>query len=177
MSGTSLGGAAFLTTLDTETQQDAEAELLACCAAPRWAAEVAARRPYRDLDTLCQVSDAVLAALDWSDVLLALAGHPRIGERAAGDGRSAGWSRSEQSGVTGQTGADERLAAELTGGNAEYERRFGHVFLICASGRGAGEILAALRERLGNDEATEQSVVRAELRAIVNLRLARLAAR
>ena len=177
MSGTSLGGAAFLTTLDAETQQDAEAALLACCAAPRWAAEVAARRPYRDLDTLCRVSDTVLAALGWSDVLQALAGHPRIGERAAGDGRSAGWSRSEQSGVAGQTAADERLASELAAGNAEYERRFGHVFLICASGRGAGEVLAALRERLGNDEATERAVVRQELRAIVNLRLARLVAR
>ena len=162
--------------LDAETQQEAEVELLACCASPRWAAEVAARRPYPDLDTLQRVGDAALAALAWPDVLQALAAHPRIGDRAAGGGREAGWSRSEQAAAAGQLGADDLLAAEVAEGNAEYERRFGHVFLICASGRGAGEVLAALGERLGNDVATERAVVREELRKIVRLRLARLVA-
>ena len=202
MSDTSLNPPGFLAALDTETQQEAEAELMACCASRRWAAEMAARRPYHDLQTLRRVSDAALDALDWPDVLEALAAHPRIGERHGGagteggegdtsgahparpgagvpqgpgagvpQGREAGWSRAEQAAAATD---DERTAAELAAGNAEYERRFGHVFLICATGRSADEVLAALRKRLGNDEVTERRVVREELRKIVDLRLARL---
>lgn len=164
----------FLGTFDAETEGEAEAELRTCCASHRWAAEVAARRPYHDLETLRGVSRAALAALDWSDVLEALAAHPRIGERVDGAGREQEWSRSEQAGAA--TG-DERTAAELAEANAEYERRFGHVFLISASGRSAGDILAALRERLANDDETERRIVREELGKIVDLRLARLVAR
>jgi len=174
----------FLVAFDAETQQEAEAELLACCASRRWAAEVAARRPYNDLDTLRRVSDAALAALDWSDVQEAMAAHPPIGkrpsskrhsgERAHGEERDATWSRSEQAAAATD---DRQTADELAAGNAEYEQRFGHVFLICASGLSAGQVLAALRERLGNDEEAERRVVREELRRIVELRLARLVAR
>lgn len=176
MPGTSLkpgSPATFLSALEVETQAEAEAELLACCGSRRWAAEVAARRPYHDLDTLRRVSGAALAALDWPDVLQALAAHPRIGEQAPGQGREQDWSRTEQAAAA--TG-DQRIAGELAAGNAEYERRFGHVFLICASGRTAGEILAALRERLGNDQDTERATVREQLGQIVQLRLAKLAA-
>ena len=147
-----------------------EPELRACCAAPAWAGELVAHQPYQDLETLCRMSDAVLGALPWPDVLAALSAHPRIGERATGDGREASWSRDEQSAAT----ADERRAAELRAGNAEYERHFGHVFLICATGLSADDVLAALRRRLTNDPVTERGVVRDELRKIVRLRLARL---
>lgn len=161
----------FLAAFDAQTQGDAQARLLACCASTRWAAEVAARRPYRDLPTMQQVSDTALAALDWVDVLQALSAHPRIGQRAEGDGLEASWSEAEQ--ATASTD-DERTAQELAEANAEYERRFDHVFLICATGLSAAQILAALRQRLGNDQATEQAVVCEELRRIVALRLAKL---
>ncbi|HEY3260918.1 MAG TPA: 2-oxo-4-hydroxy-4-carboxy-5-ureidoimidazoline decarboxylase [Pseudonocardiaceae bacterium] len=164
----------FLVAFDSETEQEAEADLMACCASRRWAAEVAARRPYHDLDTLHRVSDAALVALGWSDVQEALAAHPRIGQRAEGDGMDAAWSRSEQAAATTEDG---QTAGELAAANQEYERRFGHVFLICATGLSAGEVLAALHARLGNDENTERRIVREELRKIVNLRLARLVAR
>lgn len=147
-------------------------ELLACCASPRWAGEVAAHQPYSDLETLCQISDAVLGAMPWEDVLAAVSEHPRIGERASGNGTQARWSRSEQSTAS----ADERRAAELRDGNAEYERRFGHIFLICAVGLSADEILAELRRRLGNDPRAERQTVREELRKIVRVRLAKLVA-
>jgi 2-oxo-4-hydroxy-4-carboxy-5-ureidoimidazoline decarboxylase len=156
-----------LDTLNAAEPEHAEAELLACCAARRWADELIVRRPYHDLETLRRVSDRVFAELDWTDVEQALAAHPRIGERADGDGREAAWSRAEQSGAVG-------AAEELRDGNLAYERRFGRVFLICATGLSAGEILAALRDRLGNDEETERAVVREELRKIVSLRLGRL---
>ncbi|PRY01665.1 2-oxo-4-hydroxy-4-carboxy-5-ureidoimidazoline decarboxylase [Allonocardiopsis opalescens] len=150
---------------------ECERELLACCASPPWAARVAAGRPYGTAGALAAASDAALAELDWEQVEAALAAHPRIGERAAGADRAAAWSRREQSGADD---AGSRLQAELVEGNRAYEERFGHVFLICATGRSAAEMLAALRERLGNDPAAERPVVREELRRITRIRLGRL---
>jgi 2-oxo-4-hydroxy-4-carboxy-5-ureidoimidazoline decarboxylase len=148
-----------------------ERELLTCCASPRWAGELAAHQPYHNLETMWRVSDTVLAALPWEDVLAALAAHPRIGEPAAGDSREARWSRTEQSAAS----TDARRAAELHQGNIEYENRFGHVFLICATGLPAEAVLAALRQRLANEPETERQIVRDELGKIVRLRLAKLA--
>ncbi|HEX2134264.1 MAG TPA: 2-oxo-4-hydroxy-4-carboxy-5-ureidoimidazoline decarboxylase [Actinophytocola sp.] len=142
----------------------AERELLACCASRRWARELIARRPYPDLTALRAVSARVLAELSWPDVEEALAAHPRIGERAAGQGREAAWSREEQA-----SAAD--AAEDLAAGNRVYEERFGHVFLICATGLSAETMLIALRTRLGNDPDTERGIVRAELGKIVDLRL------
>ena len=159
--------------LNAAARERAERALLACCAVPGWASVVAAGRPYPDLGALTAVSDAALAALDWAAVERALAAHPRIGERARGDGREADWSRREQSAAA--TG-DGDLRAALTAGNAEYEQRFGHVFLICATGLPAQDVLAALRARLCNDENAERATVREELGRIVRLRLAKLVA-
>ena len=159
--------------LNAAREEDAERDLLACCASRRWAAAVLAGRPYRDAAALTALSNATLEALDWADIRQALAAHPQIGEQAAGTGREADWSRREQSAAATP---DADLRAALTAGNVEYLRRFGHVFLICATGLPAEEILAALHRRLGNDEATEREVVRDELTRIVRLRLARLVA-
>ncbi|MQY03315.1 hypothetical protein ACRB68_13570 [Actinomadura sp. RB68] len=150
---------------------NAENELLTCCASRRWAAAVAAGRPYGDLAGLRAASARALAELDWSDVAEALAAHPRIGERAAGQDREAAWSRREQAGVDDAGEATRRALLE---GNKAYEERFGHVYLICATGLGAGEMLAALTRRLDNDAETERGVVRAELAKIVDIRLAKL---
>ena len=87
---------------------------------------------------------------------------------------AASWSRREQSGVSG--GADPQVRAALVQANQAYEDRFGHVFLIFATGRTQDEILAAARARLGNDEETERKVVREELERITRLRLSRLPA-
>lgn len=149
----------------------ARADLLACCAVGRWAAELTARRPYRQRGELMAAADAALRGLTWAEVTQALTAHPRIGERVEGSGREAAWSRREQSGAAG---ADEATRAALVQANREYEQRFGHVFLIFASGRSDVEMLAAARERLGNDDATERAVVAGELRSIAMSRLERL---
>jgi OHCU decarboxylase len=151
-------------------EEAAVAELLAVCHSRRWAERVAAGRPYPDLEALQAAADEVWTGLDPADWLEAFKAHPRIGQGGSG-GRSADWSRQEQAGV-GEAGADlrERLAA----GNAEYERRFGHVFLISAAGRDAAEILNALQGRLGNDPDTELRVAAGEHRRITRLRLERL---
>jgi hydroxyisourate hydrolase len=154
--------AAFNALPDGEAQQ----VLLACCSSPRWAAEVAAARPFAGVEDLLVRADAALAALPEPELDAALAGHPRIGERSA-----SASSRHEQRGVSS---ADHAVLAELAEANAEYESRFGHVYLVCADGRSAEELLAALRSRLDNDPVTERRVLREELRRINRLRLSRL---
>ncbi|MEV6279015.1 2-oxo-4-hydroxy-4-carboxy-5-ureidoimidazoline decarboxylase [Nocardia sp. NPDC051832] len=141
--------------------------LLACCDVPAWADAVLAGRPYADLDLLLEVADSAARTFTAEDVDRALAAHPRIGERANGSSVDAKWSRGEQSGVS----QDLATAAALMAGNQAYEQRFGRVFLICATGLSAEQILAALQARLGNDDDTEAAVVAEELRKIAILRL------
>jgi OHCU decarboxylase len=163
-------------------QAEAAAELLAVCHSRRWAEAVAAGRPYADLAALQAAADEVWTGLGPDDWLEAFAAHPRIGQGGSGGppgwspggsggGRSAEWSRQEQSGVGG---AGQDVQEALARGNAEYEERFGHVFLIAAAGRSAGEILAELQARLGNDPATELRVAAGEHRRITRLRLEKL---
>ena len=149
-----------------------EAELLAVCAAPAWGRVVAALRPYPSREAVMAAADAAARRLSWPDVLQGLSAHPRIGERAPGDSKEAAWSRREQS--TAVSSGDDDTRAALVAANHAYEDKFGHVFLIFASGRTQEEILAAARERIGNDEATERAVVTGELRKIALLRLERL---
>jgi 2-oxo-4-hydroxy-4-carboxy-5-ureidoimidazoline decarboxylase len=120
------------------------------------------------LDEVRAAAVSALEALEWPDIEEALQAHPRIGERAQGQSRDASWSRGEQSGV----GDGSRAA--LLEGNRRYEERFGHVFLICATGLGADRMLGALEKRLGNEESVEREIVREELGKIVLLRLAKL---
>ncbi|MET0190233.1 MAG: 2-oxo-4-hydroxy-4-carboxy-5-ureidoimidazoline decarboxylase [Pseudonocardia sediminis] len=148
---------------DRLPEADARRELLAVCAAPRWAGSVAAGRPYGSLEKLQDAAAAALADADLDD---AMAGHPRIGDRAA-----TGRSGAEQARV-GAAGED--LRAALAAGNAAYESRFGHVYLVCAAGRDAEDLLATLHERLGNDPVTERAVALGELAAINRLRLSGL---
>jgi len=124
-------------------------------------------RPYTAVTHL--LAEASELASQWTseDVLRAVSRHPRIGERAAGAGAEAATSAREQSGVV----MDEAARTRLEDGNAAYEKRFGHVFLIRAAGRSEDDVLAALELRLGNDPETEIAVVADELRQIALLRL------
>lgn len=157
-------GLAWLNALPADHAVEA---LVGCCAAPGWARRVAAGRPYETVDDLLAAADAAWAAREPGDLEAAMAGHPRIGER-----RLTGWSRQEQSGV----GSDDQTVAALREANAAYEDRFGHVFLICATGRGPGDILAELRRRMSNDPDTERTVVAGEIGKINAIRLRQLVA-
>ncbi len=143
------------------------AALAACLDAPLWVASVLDGAPYPDLETLLEQADAAARALPPEAVLAALQTHPRIGERPRGDSTHERMSRLEQSGVSQDEGTRERLAA----GNAAYEARFGHVFLIRAAGLSQDEVLDALDERLDHDAATELEVAGDQLRQIALLRL------
>ena len=160
--------------LNRATAATAAALLRPCCASARWIGRLVSGRPYGTLEEIVAASDAAIGALGWPDIEQALAAHPRIGDRpepeGARGGTQAAWSRQEQSG-TRDAPAD--VLAGLRAGNAAYEARFGHVFLICAAGMSAASMLGALQARLGHDPATEREVVRDELMKIVRLRLAK----
>ena len=142
--------------------------LRACNAAPRFAAEVVAGRPYRDAETLVARAEEVARTLPWEDVAIALAAHPRIGDRVEGSSAEAESSRREQSSMSD---ADVGTRDALLEGNRAYEERFDHVFLIRASGRSPEEMLTELRRRLDNDEETERAEVTEQLAQITALRV------
>jgi len=119
---------------------------------------MAAGRPYPSLDAVRAAIETTFNSMTWDDVVEAMAAHPRIGARAGGQ------SAAEQAGV------GDASRAALAAGNADYEQRFGHVFLICATGLSGEQMLAALRARLDNDQATERMVAARELREITALR-------
>jgi 2-oxo-4-hydroxy-4-carboxy-5-ureidoimidazoline decarboxylase len=146
-------------------------EILPCCGSKRWARELAQARPFGDAAELFERSDVIwlkLAQSDWDE---AFRSHPRIGARKSVETatrQSAAWSRQEQSGVDP---ADTESRAALERGNILYEDRFGRVFLICASGKAASEMLAALERRLQNDPQTELGEAVEQQRQITQLRL------
>jgi OHCU decarboxylase len=147
---------------------EAERDLYSCCASTAWASRVAARRPYAEIELLLQTADEEWLALGPQVWLEALEGHPRIGEQG---GHSPASSEREQRVV--RTTTVETLTA-LAEENRRYEARFGHVFLISASGRTADEILAAIRQRMNNSADVEVRVAAEEHRKITRLRLERL---
>ncbi len=150
------------------SHEEAAAELMSCCAARSWAARVSGLRPFPDEAALVATGRKLAEQLTWPEVLEALSAHPRIGQRLASQTKEARWSRQEQSGVS--AGTREAFIA----GNTAYESRFGHIFLICATGLSGEQMLADLTRRLENDVAQEQIVVRQELTKIVELRLRNL---
>jgi 2-oxo-4-hydroxy-4-carboxy-5-ureidoimidazoline decarboxylase len=156
-----LAGRVTLASFNASPVGEAVAVMLSCCASRRFAVAMAAGRPYASLAAAESATTAAFESLTWDDVLEAMSAHPRIGDRAGGQ------SAAEQSGV-----ADSSRAA-LAAGNARYEERFGHVFLICATGLSGEQMRVALEERLGNDPAAERAVATAELEKITLLRVAK----
>jgi 2-oxo-4-hydroxy-4-carboxy-5-ureidoimidazoline decarboxylase len=150
--------------------------LLDCCSSPVWAERMLSGRPYSSAKDAVRQSSAIVARLTEADLEAALAGHPRIGDgpgEGSGSARSAAWSREEQSGVSD---SDEQTARELAESNVEYERRFGHIYLVSATGRTGPQLLTLLQTRLRNSPATEWQVVRTELQKIIEIRLRALLA-
>jgi 2-oxo-4-hydroxy-4-carboxy-5-ureidoimidazoline decarboxylase len=153
----------------------ARAALLRCCGSSRWADAMVAGRPFASDADVLAAAERTWWALDRADWLEAFAAHPRIGDRTAAGARHAAtreWSRQEQARAATD---DPAVRAALAEGNAAYERRFGHVFLIRATDRSADAILAELRRRLANDPVAEMREAAGEQAGITRLRLARLA--
>ena len=160
--------------LNTEPTAEAIVELLKCCGSKRWAKRLAGARPFSDLQQLLSESDRIWSSLEPKDWLEAFSHHPKIGEKKAANGQSleaAAWSQEEQAG-TRSAAREERQ--ELAALNRAYEERFGFIFIVCATGKTTVEMLALLRERLGNDYETELHRAAQEQQRITHLRLRKL---
>lgn len=154
----------------------AEAEFARCCGASPWAARMTARRPFASDEELFAASEAIWPLLSDADWREAFSHHPKIGDRESLRAKFAAtrvWASGEQSGV--QAAPDDLLDA-LAAGNAAYEARFGYIFVVCATGRTAGEMLALLQARLPHPPNEELPVAAAEQKKITRLRLEKLLA-
>jgi len=166
--------AAGLARLNEMVAPDAKAALMGCCGSVRWAAEMAHRRPFGGLDAILNAADEVWFGLTRADWLDAFSHHPRIGETNLAQAKfvkTAEQSGNEQSGMAD---ASDEIRREFAAGNAEYERKFGHVFLICASGKSGVFMLEQVRARMRNDAATELAKAAKEQSMIVRMRLTKL---
>jgi 2-oxo-4-hydroxy-4-carboxy-5-ureidoimidazoline decarboxylase len=170
----------LLTQFNELPEAAASVALLACCSSRLWVGSMIAGRPFARPEDAITLSGEIVSAMSAADLAVALAGHPRIGappgpeqSAASAQSQSAQWSRQEQALVSA---ADKQTSRELAVANLEYERRFGHIYLVCASGRTGPELLALLRARLRNDADAEWQVVRSELRQINDIRVRRLLA-
>jgi len=150
--------------------EDALDAMLACCGARRWAAAMVALRPIAGVLELSVAADHIWSTMEEADWLEAFACHPRIGERKAAHAlkKSSAWSGQEQSSASS---AAERVLAALAAGNAEYERRFGFTYIVCATGKSAEEMLAILNRRLASDRAAELREAAEQQRQITQIRL------
>ena len=157
-------------------RQKALKALLDCCGARIWAERMVEKRPFANVPELFASADCIWVGLRHEDWLDAFRHHPAIGGKRAGTRQSATetrWSAKEQSAA--QVASPEVLA-ELSAENEAYVKKFGYVFLICATGKTSKEILGTLRERMPNDPETELRVAAEEQRKITRLRLEKLLA-
>lgn len=160
--------------LNAASADEAAGALTRCCGASAWVRGMLAARPFENSAALHAAADACAARLGDADWLEAFSHHPRIGDMSslrAKFASTATWAGGEQAGAA--SAAEEVLAA-LGAGNREYEERFGFLFIVCATGRSAAEMLALLRERLPNDRAQELRIAAAQQMQITHLRLDKL---
>ncbi len=154
--------------------EEAKAEFLRCCGSNRWADAMARARPFKDESSVYAEAGWLWSQTGPEDWREAISHHPRIGDVNKLRERfkaSGAWSEQEQQGMQG---ASEDVVQALADGNREYEARFGFIFLICATGKSAREMLEQLRERMNNPPALELRIAAGEQAQITRLRLEKL---
>lgn len=145
-----------------------------CCGSTEWARRMAAARPFASEEELFNTAAAIWNDLGTKDRLEAFSAHPMIGATKAApaqQAQSAAWSKSEQAGVSS---ADDQLRQELVEANRAYYEKFGFIFIVCATGKSAGEMLERCKTRLGNDRDTEIAIAAEEQQKITEIRLRKL---
>jgi len=160
--------------LDLAAPGEARDLLRSCCGASAWVERMVARRPFGSREALTAAARDAWFALEQSDWLEAFGHHPKIGDRESlrqRFARTAHLSEREQAGVNG---ASEETLSALAEGNQQYERKFGYIFIVCASGKSAGEMLRLLLDRLPNSPEVEIRIAAEEQARITELRLMRL---
>jgi 2-oxo-4-hydroxy-4-carboxy-5-ureidoimidazoline decarboxylase len=162
--------------LNRLSEVDATAAFAQCCAAQRWVERMVIDRPFESLAEMLEISDRIWEECDVDDYMEAFEGHPRIGDVESLAKKYAGtkaWAGGEQSGVNG---ADRAVLERLADGNKTYEEKFGHIFIVCATGKTAAEMCALLEARMNNEPAHEITVAAAEQNKITRIRLKKLLA-
>lgn len=156
------------------SERDAESGLLDCCGSSAWASAMTEARPFRMLEDLFQTAEKKWFALPPADWLEAFAAHPKIGSKKAAASqkeRAADWSSKEQSAISD---ADADTKTELAECNHLYEQKFGFIFIVCATGKTADEMLAICKARIGNSIETELKLAAVEQHKITEIRLGKL---
>src|SRR4051812_18531720 len=150
--------------LDDMKPDQARGLFVQCCGSAKWVNGMTANRPFRTFDNVLKSADEVADTMDTEDWLEAFSHHPRIGEKegsAPVRGASTEWTAAEQSGVDS---AANDLRAALMNANQKYEERFGYIYIVCATGKSAEEMLEIAQKRLGNDAEKELRVAADEQR-------------
>ena len=163
-----------VTRINSLSTEQAETEFLKCCGSRRWAAKMIAQRPFENIQEMVTTADRIWWSLESTDWLEAFDSHPKIGEKktaAPVAPESLIWSETEQSGTRNSTQQTMEELAEL---NRQYHEKFGFIYIICATGKSAEEMLAILRDRLANDRETELRNAATEQAQITALRLNKL---
>lgn len=162
--------------LDVMPETEVRALLTDCCASPAWVDGMIDARPWRDRDGILAAADQVWAACPREAIVDAIAHHPPLGRGKAAarlSEREKAWSAEEQGGAGS---AEVRVRYRLNRANIDYTRRFGHTFILCATGLKAEDMLQAMRVRMMNDPETELMITAHELHKITRLRLEKLIA-
>lgn len=152
--------------LDAMSPSEAAEVFRSCCGATRWVNEMVAMRPFHSTSRVHAAADEAWSRTSTADWLEAFSHHPRIGER-----KVEGWAKGEQAAVSS---ASESTQQQLAGINRAYEEKFGHIYIICATGRSAEEMLDIARKRMNNDADSELHAAAEEQRKIMQLRIRKL---
>jgi 2-oxo-4-hydroxy-4-carboxy-5-ureidoimidazoline decarboxylase len=152
----------------------AKEELFKCCGSTSWVNKLMAHFPFATLEELKNISDQSWKKCSMNDWLEAFSHHPKIGEKAGAEKNHAStkeWAQQEQAGVMN---AVEGVKAKLASANQLYENKFGYIFIVCATGKSADEMLSILVARLNNDPAKEIQIAAGEQNKITHLRMDKL---
>ena len=150
--------------------KQAHIELLKCCGSSLWTEKMLAVRPYNSVSHLLELAGQIWSDLGEVDYLEAFAAHPKIGASKPSDNakNTESWTNKEQAGMMS---ADEQTKLKLKTENQKYAEKFGYIFIVCATGKSASEMLELLRTRLKNSPGTELKIATGEQMKITNLRL------
>ncbi len=160
--------------LNQAPNEKAEADFLNCCGSQNWARKMSETRPFPNIAELLNQARQTWQNLNAQDWLEAFAAHPKIGAKKAAShqsAQSAEWSDAEQSGTEA---AADSLRDELDEANRLYEEKFGFIFIVCATGKSAAEMLDLCRRRVRNDADSEIRIAADEQRKITEIRLKKL---
>ncbi len=160
--------------LNSLKPQEAADELFKCCGSTAWSKKLSEQRPFKNAHDLCETSDGIWENATNEDGLEAFTHHPKIGDIKSLEKKFAStkeWAGGEQSGVNV---ANQTILQALAKGNDDYENKFGFIFIVCATGKSAEEMLVLLNERIGNDKAVEIKIAMEEQNKITKIRLKKL---